>query len=136
MKIYNPPINLVEKIIDFVFQCQKKEKNVIGNDILAYVERTKSYVYKGINFLVDFEILKKQNSNSFVLNSKVFDQLESNDKTISQLLIELIISIKPFIEYVSLLNSDKSKEDIIKTIKFIYEIEEQPSVIQKTFDKC
>lgn len=135
MKIYDPPINLVTKIIDFIFHCQKKEKSVNGSDVLAYVERTKGYVYKGINFLLDFGLLIKHNDDSFVLNSKAFNQLESNEKTINQILIELIISIKPFVEYVSLLNSDKSKEDVIKIIKFTYEIEEQPSVIQKTFDK-
>jgi len=133
MKIYNPPISQTIEILDFIFICQKKKKDITVENIISFFRKTRSYMLRTINFLIDFNIISND-LGILKLNDNDYSLLENNELTIEILLKKKIVTIQPFIEYVSLLKEKQNKTKISELVKFLYNIEESASVIIKTFD--
>lgn len=133
MKIYNPTLSKSIEILDFVFNCQNVGKDIQIDDILTYFKESERYLSRSIDYLISTKLLIKE--NDFVkISENNFNKIRNNEITFEILLKEKIVSIKPFVEYISKIREKKDKMEVSELVKFMYDIDEKATVIQKTFD--
>ena len=134
MKLNNPPIKVTSEIILFLFECAKRGKVCSIEDVLYVINRTPSYVNKGIIFLEDNGILSR-NDNKLTITREFMAKMGGSSELSIRIIREVLLDNKILIEYNYFLSKNRTKRETAKILKTIYHIENNEESIIKILDE-
>lgn len=121
-------------IIQFLKICDKKQKPCKKEDIVKYINKTRNYVLKTIDFLLELSIINEDKNK--IISLKTNNQINSDDFTSCKIWFNnQMVNFKPFAEYIYFLSKKFDKSQATKLVKSIYDINIDDSEISKIFDK-
>ncbi|MCK5476440.1 MAG: hypothetical protein KAI55_00800 [Candidatus Aenigmarchaeota archaeon] len=134
MIIVDFSFEIAYEIVQFLFICDKKGKDCSREEITKYINKTRNYTLKTIEYLIELGVVIEEN-NTINLKTIEKKQLSEDYNSCKHWLNNRVLNFKPFAEYIYFVSKKFDRLHATKLVKSIYEINLEDSQIKKIFDK-
>ena len=121
-------------ILSIIYEYQIKNRKCSEEDILVYTDKTRSYLFKTLNYLIELRCIVNDN-DSYTINSEYYKKIDGSRDSLSYPIKESLISYKPFSEYIYYISRGKSPDEAVRLVKTLYSLKDANATISKIFDK-